>query len=286
MPSSTSPSKSVTDILAERFIQSLEKGVAPWQQPWIAVNPCNGESKRPYSGFNLFVLGLFGGDDYFFTARQVKSLGGTLPSRKSVPIRFCKRMKRDKKDKDGKDSYFFLTRFYTVWAAKDCNIPADRWKRPESKGCEFSPIEQAEALAGKSACPVGFGGSEAFFVPAEFRIQMPNKDSFKSPSHYYAVLFHEIGHSLKKDCNDFGKESYAKEELVAELFASLCLSHCGLLADGLFDNSASYVGTWLKRIKDEPSLIIQAAMEAGRRFDRLTKVEEEGEGEGEEEGGE
>lgn len=285
METTTPSRKSVADILAERFIQSLEKGVAPWSKPWLASSPCNGVSKRPYSGFNLFVLGLFGSDDYFFTANQVKALGGTLPSRKSIPVRFCKRMKKE--HKDGTESSFFLTRFYSVWAAKDCNIPEERWKRPASKGCDFSPIEQGEALAAKSSCPVSFGGSSAFYVPAEHRIQLPQKDAFRSPAHYYAVLFHEIGHSLRKEeRNDsgFGSESYAKEELVAELFASLCLNSCGLLADGLFDNSASYVGGWLKRLKDDPSLIIKAAIEAGKRFDRLTegeKVKEDGEeGEG------
>jgi antirestriction protein ArdC len=282
----TTQKKTVADILSARFIESLEKGVAPWSKPWLAAQPCNGKSLRPYSGFNLFVLGLFGGDDYFFTAQQVKELGGTLPSRKSVPVRFVKKSERI--GKDGKKETYFISRFYTVWAAKDCSIPAEKWTRPPSKGCDFSPIEAADALASKSSCPLSFGGSRAFYSPSENRIQLPLKDSFKSPACYYGTLFHEIGHSLKEGKHDgspFGSEEYAKEELVAELFASLCLNSCNLLGEeGLFDNSASYVGNWLKRLKNDPSLIIKASVEAGKRFARLTAEKEEEEGEAEEAG--
>ena len=282
----TASRQSVADVLAARFIESLRNGVAPWSKPWLASQPCNGKSLRPYSGFNLFILGLFGGDDYFFTARQVKELGGTLPARKSLPVRFC--MRKEKLNKDGTKDSYLVSRFYTVWAAKDCGIPADKWTRPSTKGCDFSPIESAERLLNLNTCPVSFGGSRAFYVPSEHRIQLPIKESFKSPAKFYAVAFHEIGHSLKKGCNDFGKDSYAKEELVAELFASLCLNSCGLLGEAdLFDNSAAYLSSWLDALQNDSSLIVSAATEAARRFAKLTgEQEEQGEQEQEQEGGE
>lgn len=274
----TTQKQTVADILASRFIESLEKGVAPWSKPWLASNPCNGVSKREYSGFNLFVLGLFGGDDFFFTARQVKELGGTLPARKSIPIRYC--MKKEKINKDGTKDSYFMSRFYTVWAAKDCNIPSENWTRPSTKGCEFSPIDKAESLLALNTCPISFGGSSAHYTPALHTITLPVKDSFKSPAKFYAVAFHEIGHSLKQGASEFGAGSYAKEELVAELFASLCLNHCGLLGEqDLFDNSSAYLANWLKAIKGDSNLIVQAATEAAKRFAKLQGEKEETAGE-------
>lgn len=278
MQNTTEKKQSVADVLAARFIESLKQGVAPWSKPWLSAVPCNGKSLRPYSGFNLFLLGYFGGDNYFFTARQVKELGGTLPARKSLPVRYCKRM--EKVHANGEKETFLMSRFYTVWAAKDCNIPADRWTPPSSKGCDFSPIDAAERLLNLNTCPVSFGGSRAFYSPLEHRIQMPNKDSFKSPAHFYATLFHEVGHSLKaeRDCNAFGSDPYAKEELVAELFASLCLNTCGLLGDDtLFNNSAAYVSSWLEKLQNDSALIVSAATEAARRFAKLNPAEVEGE---------
>lgn len=274
MKNTTAQKQTVADILASRFIESLRNGVAPWSKPWLASNPCNGVSKREYSGFNLFILGLFGEDDFFFTARQVKELGGTLPARKSLPIRYC--MRKDKLNKDGTKESYLVSRFYTVWAAKDCNIPADKWTRPSNKGCDFAPIEAAERLLNLNTCPITYGGSSAHYTPALHTITLPVRDSFKSPAKFYAVAFHEIGHSLKQGCNEFGKGSYAKEELVAELFASLCLNRCGLIGEeGLFDNSAAYLGSWLKALQDDSSLIVSAATEAARRFRKLVGEDEE-----------
>lgn len=230
----------------------------------------------------MFILGMFGEDDFFFTANQVKALGGTLPARKSLPVRFC--MHKEKVNKDGTKDTYRVSRFYTVWAAKDCNLPADKWTRPSSKGCDFLPIETAEKLLALNTCPVSFGGSSAHYTPALHTITLPQKDSFKSPAKFYAVAFHEVGHSLKNGCNDFGKESYAKEELVAELFASLCLNHCGLLGESdLFDNSTAYVQSWLKALKDDSSLILSASAEAYRRFKKLVGEQEEKDGEAESE---
>jgi antirestriction protein ArdC len=114
---------------------------------------------------------------------------------------------------------------------------------------------------------------------------MPSKESFKSVDKFYATIFHEIGHSLMPEAQrslgsqGFGSEAYSKEELIAELFASLCLNHCGLLTDTTFDSNASYIACWLKTLKNDKSLISKASTEAFRRFKAFTKVDEEAESE-------
>jgi antirestriction protein ArdC len=99
-------------------------------------------------------------------------------------------------------------------------------------------------------------------------------------AHYYATLFHEIGHSLKEKgthSTGFGSEPYAKEELVAELFSSLCLAECGLEAPEVTNNATAYVQNWLTALKNDKTLILSAAAEAFKRFTALTKVEEQAE---------
>ena len=118
---------------------------------------------------------------------------------------------------------------------------------------------------------------------------MPKREAFISVPNYYATLFHEIGHSLmpteqRKSKSPFGSQDYAKEELVAELFASLCLQSCNLLEGVVFQNSASYLANWLKALKDDPSLIIKASREALKRYKTLVG-DSEGEGEPSEEQG-
>lgn len=273
----------VADVLADRYIKSLESGEVPWHKPWIAFDLCNGISKRPYSGFNCVMLGCFGTDTFYFTAKQVLSLGGTVPTgRQGIPISFVKRMAK----KDNKDESYMMFRYYTVYPANKCSIPEDKWKRPTSKGCDFSPIERAEQIVALNKCPTTFGSQRACYIPARHQMEMPSPDAFKSPEHYYATYFHEIGHSLKGQTEwerekEYFADSYSKEELVAEIFSSICLNACGIQSDKLFEQSSAYIGCWLKRLKNDKTLIIKAASEAYKRWVKLNGIKED-----EEEGGE
>lgn len=268
---------SVADVIADRFISSLSEGVAPWQKPWASVSPSNGVSRKPYRGVNAFLLAWFGNDDYFVSFKQAQALGGMVEKgSKGLPIVFWKRM--DTKDK--KDSYL-VCRYSTVFPVSKCGLP--NFKRA-NRVIDFTPSERAEALLKRVSCPVSFGGSKAFYTPAKHQIQMPVADSFKSVANYYATLFHEVGHSLAEShsTDGFGSSDYAKEELVAELFASIALNECGLLGEVNFENSKAYLAGWLKALSDDKSLIQKSATEAFKRWEKLKVAEAEGEeGEGE-----
>jgi len=279
MKTSSSTQNKVADVIADRFIKSLEQGVAPWQKPWAGVAPSNGLTRKPYKGVNSFLLSFFGeGENYFLTYKQALALGGQVQKgSKGLPVVFWSKKPR----KDNPEEFFFLVRYSTVFAVKDCGLPD--FKR-DDKVINFSPVEEAEKLASLNTCPVSFGGARAYYTPASHSIQMPVKDSFHSVPNYYATLFHEIGHSLKADKHDWAREEYAKEELVAELFASLCLNSCGLLGEVNFNNSASYLQSWLKALNDDKTLIQKACKEALARFEKLTGEAPQEEGNEEEEG--
>jgi hypothetical protein len=271
---------SVADVIAQRFITALENGTAPWQKPWVSVSPQNAVRKTPYTGVNAFTLAFFGTDDYYLTFNQVKALGGKIEEgTQALPIQFWSKVE-DKKSKTGKE--FMFARFYKVFPLNKCGLPD--FPRA-NKVIKFTPVEQAEALLANNLTPVTFGGSSAYYRPSHHTINIPSKESFKSVDKFYATIFHEIGHSLMSKeqralgSNSFGSENYAKEELVAELFASLCLNHCGLLTDTTFDHNASYIANWLETLKNDKSLISKASTEAFRRFKDFAKANEEAESE-------
>ena len=60
--------------------------------------------------------------------------------------------------------------------------------------------------------------------------------------------------------NTFYSKSYGKEELVAELTAVMLAGECGLEVD--IDNHAAYVAGWLTTIKEDRSILVQAASQA------------------------
>ena len=274
----TTAKVTVADILAERFILALENGTIPWQKPWKSVSVQNAVSRKAYSGVNAFILGMFGSDNYYLTFNQIKAMGGTLEKgTKSMPVQFFSKIEASK-SKDKKE--FLLRRYYNVFPMNKVTLPEGKVFKRADKVITFTPDQSAERLASLSTTPVTHGGSSAYFKPSTHTIGMPSKDSFKSVAHYYATLFHEIGHSLKEKgthSTGFGSEPYAKEELVAELFSSLCLAECGLEAPEVTTNATAYVQNWLTALKGDKTLILSAAAEAFKRFTALTKVEEQAE---------
>ena len=48
----------VYDIVTDKILESLAKGVAPWRRPWTAGIPRNAVSNREYNGINSVMLAM------------------------------------------------------------------------------------------------------------------------------------------------------------------------------------------------------------------------------------
>ena len=206
-------------------------------------------------------------DDFFFTFNQIKELGGRIKKgAKSHMVVYYKLLKK----KDDESCGFPLMRFYKVFGLSD--IEGMKWKQPEVKKLDFSPVEEAEKLINKCIIQIKYGGSRACYYPEEHKIDLPPKENFNSVEEYYSTAFHEIGHAMYKSTGDnvkngFGTQNYSKEELTAEIFASLCLNFCGIDSEKCFNNSASYLSNWLEVLKKDMNFIISASSKAQKRFD-------------------
>jgi antirestriction protein ArdC len=108
---------------------------------------------------------------------------------------------------------------------------------------------------------------------------MPAPDAFLSEELYYATLFHELAHStghssrldrgLDTKLAPFGSADYSKEELVAEMAAAFLCGHTGI-DPATLENQAAYLQGWIKRLKGDKRLVVQAgshAMQAANRID-------------------
>ena len=130
--------------------------------------------------------------------------------------------------------------------------------------------------------PVKHGGNRACYFPQADFVAMPPREAFTSEGAYYATLFHELAHStghrsrLNRDSltgfAQFGDHSYSKEELVAEMAASFLLGESGLAAPELIDNSAAYLASWIKVLKGDSKLALQAASAAEKAANHILGV--------------
>ena len=66
----------------------------------------------------------------------------------------------------------------------------------------------------------------------------------------------------------FGDEVYSKEELVAEMGAAMLCGMAGI-DNSTIENSASYIDSWLRALKKDSRLVLQAAAQAQKAADYI-----------------
>ncbi len=265
----------IYQIVTDRIVSALEKGVCPWRRPWstLAISPFNYDSQTRYKGVNWFLLTVLGYElPYFLTYKQVTDLNGTVKKgSKGIPVVFWKMMEKQPTKEGEKVKKVPLLRYYTVFNASQIEgieFPAVN----NRTGTEFNPVAIAEAVvAGWTGKPViEHGYRQACYIPAQDVVRMPSPGSFDSPSAYYSTLFHELGHAtgatnrLDRDMSgNFGSESYSREELVAEMTSAFLCAHCGI-DNAVIEQQAAYLDNWLKALKADPKLVVTAATQAQR----------------------
>ena len=114
---------------------------------------------------------------------------------------------------------------------------------------DWDPVEQAEKLLKASGAKIEHsqkGG--AYYRLASDTIHLPSQERLATPSGYYAVVLHEIGHwtghrdRLDPDLdNPFGSECYAREELRAEIASLIMGSKLGIGYDSAATPATSII---------------------------------------------
>ncbi|WP_252281473.1 zincin-like metallopeptidase domain-containing protein [Peribacillus frigoritolerans] len=72
----------------------------------------------------------------------------------------------------------------------------------------------------------------------------------------------------------FGSESYSKEELVAEMGASMLTAMAGF-GDTTLEHSTAYIQSWLRALKNDKTMVVKAGSQAQKAVDLIlgTKFE-------------
>src|SRR5260370_38532584 len=110
---------------------------------------------------------------------------------------------------------------------------------------------------------------------------MPARCLFHSREAFYSTLFHEqthsIGHASRvgrdgiEQLNEFGSESFSREELVAEMGAAMLCGVTGI-APSTIQNSASYLQSWIDRLRGDSKLLVSAASQAQKACDYIRNL--------------
>jgi antirestriction protein ArdC len=271
----------VYEIVTDRILASLERGVAPWNRPWggAANQPRSLNTGREYRGINVFVLNAMGySSPYWLTLNQANKLGARIrKGERGTPVVFWKFGTREVQD--GECERTVLARYYTVFnveQAEGLDVPADLLK----PAAPISPLAECEALLSKylDKPEVKYVQQRAWYHKGFDTVNMPKPESFTTREDYYSTLFHEFVHStghLKRlnrptlmDAAGFGDRNYSKEELVAEMGAAYLCGHAGI-ENQTIEQSASYLDGWLRALRNDRKLLISAASQAQKAADYM-----------------
>lgn len=281
------------EIVTERIIQLLERGVIPWRRPWSAGgSPRNLVSKKTYRGVNFFLLSATKYvSPYWLTFRQANELGGTVRKGEHGQIVIFWKVDRHTDPENDADAETveeceksrrrFVLRFYRVFNAEQCELPQTILdKLPKIETYQHDPIEAAERIIANMPNPpaIEYGGTKAFYSPAADRITLPPRELFISAEEHFGSWAHEASHStghpkrLNRDsiaeAASFGSATYGREELVAELSAAYLCAEAGI-SPAVIENEAAYIQGWLSKLKSEKRLIVVAAAQAQRAADYI-----------------
>ena len=263
-------------IITNKIIEKLESGVIPWKKPWIggkgAFNRITG---KPYSMLNQMLLEH---DGEYLTYNQIVSLGGTVKKgAKSEMVVFFKMNEYIEKNEDDEEivKKYPVLRYYRVFHISNVDgiepLEVEPTLDVDAEKDAFWEVEQAVSKY-LTSTHITYRVSErheACYIPSKDVIELPAANTFISMNEYYSTLFHEIIHSTGHESrlnrtikNGFGNENYAKEELVAELGSVFLNNHYGVETNNTFDNSAAYIQSWLKALKNDKKLIVSASTHA------------------------
>lgn len=276
------------EIITNKIIKKLEAGIIPWRKPWhsVAGQPQNLMTGKPYRGINRLILGASDyASPYWLTFLQCKKMGGSVNAgaqaeqvvfwkidqqQKPLPGSDPKDPNTEEEERPTETSYYRrpLLRYYNVFNLQQISgITAP--EQPETKTLtESEKIDAAEAVIEGylDKPPISYGGDKACYSPIIDSVKMPAKTSFDSLPEFYCTLFHELSHSTGHktrldrltDESFFGNESCSKEELIAEISQCFIMNELNLLPE-TFENSVAYLQNWIKQLRNDSKLIIQAS---------------------------
>lgn len=285
------------ESVTERLIKQIENNQASWQRPYEAGNytgtdvPVNIKGK-PYNGMNMLNLWAIADekgytDNRWVTFNGAKELGAKVKKgEKASDIyywKFTDTLTANKKDKDGNDVLdekgkpikikleVKLDKPKVFWAKV---FNGDQLEGMPPRETNFKKLEEwerheiAERILKASGVEIIHKPSErAYYSPSNDHIVLPERSQFKSADMYYATALHELGHAtghesrLNRDLTgSFGSESYAKEELRAEIASMLIGQELQIGHDP--SQHIAYLQSWIKVIKNDPKELFKAVKDA------------------------
>lgn len=290
----TNPNSKKLDIyemVTRQILRNLASGVIPWRQTWTArkgqAHPfTNRFTGKPYSFLNTLLLGEPG---QYATFKQIKDAGGSVVkgSRSKTVIywgEFTPKENREEEKRleaEGKDTSHLKVRFpkyYNVFNMKDVEGVETKEEEQHVMTGAQDPTDVAEMViddytVNEQVAVTEDDSLEPMWDPAGDTVSVPTRAAFTYEEDFYALLFENLVHSTateercdrKQELQRMREGSVSvKEELIAEMGASMILSVAGLKRKETHDQISAEIQKWTREFNNDYRLVVQASYGAER----------------------
>ena len=257
---------------------------------------------RTYNNFNQILLSLVCEKrgyktPVFVTFKKAQELGANVKKgEKGFPVNYYTPLVKDKEgNKIPYDDYLKLsdmdkeaytvshhTTFYHVFNIEQTSFPEknpEAWEQMKERftieihaqGDSYvNPYLDKMIKEQEWECPINLiHQDKASYNWKEDAITLPTFEQFSDKKEFYYTALHEMAHStghhsrLNRKFGQFGDESYAREELVAELSSAFAGKQIGMNPLPRKEN-AQYLKSWLEQINKNPEFLYKTLKDVSR----------------------
>ena len=278
-------SNKIFEDVSNRILKQLDEGVIPWHAPWIGYGelaPRSHITGEVYSFLNQILLGRPG--EYVTFGGTIAEGGRVKKGAKAKAVYFWSIPKNEEEDEEDEEGGKRLKkrppmmRKFNVFHLDDTEgLEPKTAVEKELRNNEGVDVDEKAEEVWRKYCErenlnfdVDKLSATAVYSPMLDRILVPSRKQFKSEAEYYSTLFHELVHStghekrLKRNTFGYGidEKARAKEELIAEIGASVLCKYVGVDSEGQFQNNVAYIEHWKSFLEEEKGAFIYAACRA------------------------
>lgn len=268
----------VYEIVTERIISELQKGVIPWKKPYNVAAPeaINYVSRKPYSFLNTMLLGGRSGE--YITPKQAEALGGTIREGATAYLVVFFKSSSDEEEaaesergenndrRDERRHGAFL-RYYRVFHIDDVEGIESKLGPSEIGGAAANA--DGEQIVGDYFTREHVGlrwndREDAIYNPETDEIRMPDISRFAGTDGYYGTLFKQIVHSTgsASRLDRVRNADRNSEELIGEMGGTMLSSIAGITTDAQIANAAAYCDRWIRNLRENPRMVVSCAGKA------------------------
>jgi antirestriction protein ArdC len=272
--------------IVDRLITEIENGAQAWRMPWNTSSglPHNAVTANTYRGGNILALWLERLDhgypsDRWATYKQWQSIGAQVRKGEHGTwlIRWVDKTNDDDaptttpSSDDDRNRSRLIPVAFAVFNLAQCdtdNMVGANNPTPRHDGNFAHFFDAIPAV-------IRWGTGNPCYDPNRDEIVMPEWAAFHTTAAGLGTLAHELAHwsghrdRLARDLTGrFGDDSYAMEELIAELSAAFTCAEVGI-TPAIRDDHAPYLAHWLRVLKAEPRHLWSVASTAQAATDHL-----------------